>query len=62
MDNALAITCGKETILTIQDIVVEDGNIIAKKELENKYSITCRHLEYERLVHAIPKSMENKTY
>ena len=34
----------------IQDIVREDGHIITQNDLEKKYSITCRSLEYQRLV------------
>jgi hypothetical protein len=50
----------------IQDIVGNNGNIITKEELEKKYGFKCKQLEYESLIHAVPKEWkvklkENKT-
>jgi hypothetical protein len=44
----------------IQDIVRQDGHIITQNELEKKYSIICRPLEYQRLVHAIPSTWKKE--
>jgi hypothetical protein len=44
----------------IQDIVDNNGSILAKKELERKYGLQCKHLQYESLVHAIPKEWKAK--
>ena len=44
----------------IQDIVDNNGSILAKKELERKYGLQCKHLQYESLVHSIPKEWKVK--
>ena len=38
----------------IQDILGNDGCVVKKKNLENKYNITCKQLNYEILNSAIP--------
>jgi hypothetical protein len=42
----------------IQDIIGYDGKILSKRNLERKYNIISIYLEYETLVHAIPKTWE----
>jgi hypothetical protein len=53
-------TWKNQNLYFIQDLVTESGNIISKNALENKHSIRCKLLEYERLTHAIPKSWKTK--
>ena len=38
----------------IQDIINHEGKLISKIDLEDMYSMQCKHLDYESLVHAIP--------
>jgi hypothetical protein len=38
----------------MQDIVGNDGKILKKTALQNKYNIICKQLDYEKLKHAIP--------
>ena len=44
-----------KNIYFIQQLLDDTGNIAKKNFLENKYSIVCKHFEYESLIHAIPK-------
>jgi exonuclease III len=46
-------------ILHIQDIIDKLGNILTKEQLLNKYSLTCKLLDYESLIAAIPKVWKN---
>ena len=50
----------RNNINFVQDIVTTNGNIMSKSDLENKYGITCRLLEYERLLRATPKEWKVK--
>ena len=45
-----------KNIQYIQDLLHMDGNLLSKTEIENKYDITCKQLDYESLIHAIPKA------
>ena len=38
----------------VQDIIDKDRKIMRKNDIENKYGITCKQLQYQSLVHAIP--------
>jgi hypothetical protein len=39
----------------LQDLLNDEGKIATKAQIENKYQIQSRFLEYESLIHAIPK-------
>jgi exonuclease III len=42
-------------VMYIQDLLKHDGSFLKKVELENKYNFSCKQLEYQSLIHAIPK-------
>ena len=44
-----------KNIRFIRDIIGNNGSSLSTKDLENKYTLTCKQLEYEILIHAIPK-------
>ena len=39
----------------IQDLLSKEGSILTKSEIESKYHMKCKRLDYESLAHAIPK-------
>jgi hypothetical protein len=44
----------------IQDLIQSDGNLLTKKEIEKKYDIKCKQLDYESLIHAIPSAWKQE--
>ena len=44
----------------IQDLIHADGNLLTKKEIENEYDIKCKQLDYESLIHSIPKAWKQE--
>jgi hypothetical protein len=46
----------RNNIRYIQDLLDKEGNVISKAEMEKKYDIRCKQLQYESLIHAIPKA------
>jgi hypothetical protein len=40
----------------VQVLLNKEGKFIPKKELEQKYELRCKYLEYESLIHAMPKA------
>jgi hypothetical protein len=50
----------KANIRYIQDILNKEGNFLTKSELENKFTIRCKQLEYESLIHAIPQAWKRE--
>jgi hypothetical protein len=53
-------TWADNNINFIQDLLNKDGNFATKNELENKFSMNFKYLEYESLRHAIPKIWKTK--
>jgi hypothetical protein len=50
----------EKNIKYIQDLLRNDGNLLTKKEIENKYDLICKQLDYESLLHAIPKAWKTQ--
>jgi hypothetical protein len=48
-----------KNIRFIQDITGSNGLLLSKNDLVNKYSLTSKQLEYETLIHAIPKAWKS---
>jgi exonuclease III len=44
----------------IQDLLNKEGSMLTKNEMENKYGITCKGLDYESLTHAIPQAWKRE--
>jgi hypothetical protein len=54
-------TTWKESgIYFIHQLIDKNGKILSKDLLERKYNITCPYLQYESLVHAIPKEWKKQ--
>jgi hypothetical protein len=47
-------------IIHIQNLLNEEGNFASKRYLENKYNFRSRQMEYEALMHSIPKRWKDK--
>ena len=49
----------KDKILYVCDVLDNSGKILSKQNLEQKYNTTIKQMEYNCLVHALPKNWKN---
>ena len=46
-------------ILYVRDLINENGKMLSKVELEEKYHMVIKQMEYNSLIHALPKAWKN---
>ena len=51
---------GKKGVISIQDILDNDGKLFTFKSFQDKFNINCNFLSYLKVISAIPKHLLHK--